>query len=218
MKKEDADQLIRCVKECWWRVAAILMIVNAGVLIAVNGRPEGGWKLDWTAVAAISTLAAAIVALWLGLRQIQQTKSIREHEARVVAAYLAPVLEKIAATLRFFLDDFDVSRHTFGNGLEEKLAGLWAVERISFKEVVAYSSLAPFEASVLGENINSLISMLELKGIPKQVDPEFNYEWAVHSMQLEESGLRFRQLAESLRGLSSNMRDVTYQPQISAMS
>lgn len=39
MKKGDADQLIRCMKECWWRVALVIAIPLALMAWVFWGSP-----------------------------------------------------------------------------------------------------------------------------------------------------------------------------------
>lgn len=62
MKKEDADQLIRCVKECWWRVAILLLIPILLFFVLWLDGDDMDWKFGWSALAAIGSLLAAIAA------------------------------------------------------------------------------------------------------------------------------------------------------------
>lgn len=62
MKKEDADQLIRCVKECWWRVAILLLIPTLLFFVLWSDSEGMEWKFGWAALAAIGSLLAAIAA------------------------------------------------------------------------------------------------------------------------------------------------------------
>lgn len=64
MKKEDADQLIRCVKECWWRVAILLLIPTSLFFVLWSDSEGMEWKFDWAALAAIGSLLAAIAAFF----------------------------------------------------------------------------------------------------------------------------------------------------------
>ncbi|ULH08197.1 hypothetical protein [Alcaligenes faecalis] len=181
-------------------------------LVLAKGWPDVNWLLDWTAVAAVATLIAGAIALWLGLNQFRHMNAARDNEARIVAAYMAPILEKAAATLHCFLNEFPASAVQLTPESEENLLGLWALERITIKEVVSYSGIAPYEASVLGENINSLIGILELKNLPRASGPTTNYNRVVFSMQTGQSGERLRKIAISLYGLSARMRHVAYHP------
>lgn len=67
MKKEDADQLIRCVKECWWRVLLLLTIPLSLAAWAMYGWPivfnvkEGA--AAW--VQAVGAVGALLVALYV---------------------------------------------------------------------------------------------------------------------------------------------------------
>lgn len=63
MKKEDADQLIRCVKECWWRVAILISIPAILTGWLLSDQKTMTLALDWTALAAIGTFLAAFAAL-----------------------------------------------------------------------------------------------------------------------------------------------------------
>nr|WP_321302643.1 hypothetical protein [Alcaligenes faecalis] len=78
MKKEEADQLIRCVKECWWRVLAVISLPVAASISIFSDWP---WKdSPWTAIAAIATFAASWSALYIsqkeGRRRILLERSV----------------------------------------------------------------------------------------------------------------------------------------------
>lgn len=79
MKKEDADQLIRCVKECWWRVGILLLLVSCFVLLAIHGWPQGDWALGWGAIGAIATVVTGCAAVLIAYRQKKSNDERRSH-------------------------------------------------------------------------------------------------------------------------------------------
>lgn len=87
MKKEDADQLIRCVKECWWRVAILFFLIFGFALLAIFGLPS--FEFDQTAAAwvqAIGSLLALVIAIAVvGLTHflaVRRAIIIEAHEER----------------------------------------------------------------------------------------------------------------------------------------
>lgn len=69
MNKENTDQVIRCIKECWWRVGVLIGVLFGSVLIAMHGWPQGEWGLGWGAVGAIASLVIGGVTLQINHTQ-----------------------------------------------------------------------------------------------------------------------------------------------------
>ncbi|MDT8470699.1 hypothetical protein O3S74_018095, partial [Alcaligenes nematophilus] len=98
MKKEDADQLIRCVKECWWRGLIVISLPTFASIAIFSDWP---WQdSPWVAIGAVATFSAVLTAIFIALHQRADEKLLREHRARIAAAYIAPILDKTAATMK----------------------------------------------------------------------------------------------------------------------
>lgn len=83
MKQEEAEQLIKCVKECWWRVAILLALISGFTLIAILGWPR--YELDQTMAAwvqAIGTLIALGVAIAVPAWQNKKLEERRQKDAQ----------------------------------------------------------------------------------------------------------------------------------------
>ncbi|MGE8519722.1 MAG: hypothetical protein ACN6OK_05715 [Alcaligenes faecalis] len=67
MKKGDADQLIRCMKECWWRVALVIAIPLALMAWVFWGSPVTMTLEDGAAawVQAVGSIGAIVVAIYV---------------------------------------------------------------------------------------------------------------------------------------------------------
>ncbi|GEM_PF-4545092 len=64
MTEEKADQIIRCVKECWWRVGALLALILGFSVFVMGGWPEmSQTTAAW--VQAIGSIIAICVAIFL---------------------------------------------------------------------------------------------------------------------------------------------------------
>lgn len=79
MKKEDADQLIRCVKECWWRVGVLLFLIFIFVLLVLHGWPQGDWGMGWGALGAVATCVTGCAAVLIAYRQKKSSDAQRFH-------------------------------------------------------------------------------------------------------------------------------------------
>lgn len=74
MTEEKVGQIIRCVKECWWRVGVLLVILLGFLLVVAYGWPHGDWGFGWGAIGAIATVATGGVAALIAYRQHSQIK------------------------------------------------------------------------------------------------------------------------------------------------
>ncbi|WHQ44238.1 hypothetical protein [Alcaligenes faecalis] len=79
MKKEDADQLIRCVKECWWRVGLLLFLIFIFVLLVMHGWPQGDWGIGWGALGALATCVTGCAAVLIAFGQKKTSDEQRVH-------------------------------------------------------------------------------------------------------------------------------------------
>ena len=77
MKKEDADQLIRCVKECWWRVAVLFFLIFGFALIAMYGFPS--FELDQIAAAWVQAIGS-ILALFVSIGVVRHDHRLKRRE------------------------------------------------------------------------------------------------------------------------------------------
>ncbi|WP_368928662.1 hypothetical protein [Alcaligenes faecalis] len=106
MKKDDADQLIRCVKECWWRVAILILIPSLLTGWLLSDRQSITQGLDWTALAAIGTFLAAAaaflssqVALRIAQQDWEKEKSIRYQKSLIYKNLLKAPVEVLEADI-----------------------------------------------------------------------------------------------------------------------
>ncbi|ULH05369.1 hypothetical protein [Alcaligenes faecalis] len=93
MKKEDADLLIRCVKECWWRMALVLAIPLGIMAWVFWGSPVTVALEDGAAawVQAFGSIGAVVAAIYVLHKQRQdmierEVNAIRTAEARLLMA------------------------------------------------------------------------------------------------------------------------------------
>lgn len=93
MKKEDTDQLIRCVKECWWRMALVIAIPLALIAWVFWGSPVTMAFEDGAAawVQAFGSIGAVIAAIYVLHKQRQdmierEVNAIKTAEARFLMA------------------------------------------------------------------------------------------------------------------------------------
>lgn len=170
MKKEDADQLIRCVKECWWRVL-IIFAIPSFALVAVKS--DWPWKESpWAAAAAVATFFAGVVALCLGVTQVKKERAARIARGRIAASYIEPVAKKTAGTLGLYLANVPVN---LSEQQRASLSGLWAVSRITRDDLASYAEISPKNAMILAQSISILENVLQISGIPKDVSNTFDY-------------------------------------------
>ncbi|WP_321331259.1 hypothetical protein [Alcaligenes faecalis] len=79
MKKEDADQLIRCFRECWWRVGLLLLLVFTFILLVLYGWPSGDWAFGWGFVGALATSVTGCAAVQIAYHQKRVADQSREN-------------------------------------------------------------------------------------------------------------------------------------------
>lgn len=77
MKSEDADQLIRCVRECWWRVLLLLTIPSSVIAWAIYGWPVTVVVSD--GVAAWAQAFGSIVGIGVAIL-VARYQSIKSRE------------------------------------------------------------------------------------------------------------------------------------------
>ncbi|WP_336579365.1 hypothetical protein [Alcaligenes sp. CHO6] len=95
MKKEDADQLIRCVKECWWRLLIFASVLLMFVTLVVYGWPAADLGFGWGAVGAVGTIVtggAAVFIAWMQSRWMEQSRK-RDY---------FKVIHKLSSALSYF--------------------------------------------------------------------------------------------------------------------
>lgn len=94
MKKEDADQLIRCVRACWWRVA-IVVAIPAFASVAVFSSWPWGLETPWAMLSAIGTLSATFSAVILAYIGDRRAKTLRDGIASLHAPGAVILIEEI---------------------------------------------------------------------------------------------------------------------------
>ncbi|MCC9162878.1 hypothetical protein LNA76_06000 [Alcaligenes sp. MMA] len=84
MKKDDADQLIRCVKECWWRVLLLLTAPIALVSWAIHGWPVTISVEDGVAawVQAIGSILAIAGAALIARSEFKRSLAVERRQIR----------------------------------------------------------------------------------------------------------------------------------------
>lgn len=99
MKKEDADQLIRCVKECWWRMALVLAIPLAIMAWVLWGSPVAVALEDGAAawVQAFGSIGAVVAAIYVLHKQRQdmierEVNAIKTAEVRLLMALKTEII------------------------------------------------------------------------------------------------------------------------------
>lgn len=73
MTKENVDQVIRCVKECWWRVGLVFLIPSIAVIsLSVDWKPSSSIT-DWlTAVGTVAAVVATVALYWDGRKKAEK--------------------------------------------------------------------------------------------------------------------------------------------------
>lgn len=94
MVKEDADQLIRCVKECWWRVAIVISLIALFGLLAAYGWPTGDWAFGWGGIGAVATSVTGICAIYFAYLQFEKERKNQLTYKRLFATRLDEYLEE----------------------------------------------------------------------------------------------------------------------------
>lgn len=84
MKKEEADQLIRCVKECWWRVLLLLTIPVAFMVWAIYGWPVIMSVEDGAAawVQAIGSILAIVGTALIARTEFKRSLAVERRQIR----------------------------------------------------------------------------------------------------------------------------------------
>lgn len=96
MKKEDADQLIRCVKECWWRLTVFFAVELLFVTLVVYGWPQGDWDFGWGAVGAVGTLVTGVGAIYIAYVQKKWIEDERNSDIFKIENKLIPALVNLS--------------------------------------------------------------------------------------------------------------------------
>lgn len=210
MSEEKANQIIRCVKECWWRVTVMLSIPAITAIALFSTWP---WKESpWVAMSAISTLCASVIALWLGLDQIRRSERRKEREGRVIAALTCPLIQKAAKILKQCINVLEPSQEKdFTDLTKAQISSLWSLERITVQHILAVSELHPYPSGVLGQNINFVIGVLEHLGLPKEKNATFCYRSFVWELQEGDVAKDLCFVTNSLSELAEITRKSSYQ-------
>ncbi|QRF90263.1 hypothetical protein CLH39_08500 [Alcaligenes faecalis] len=103
MKKEDADQLIRCVKECWWRVMTVIGVLILGLIPIFSKWPWS--ESPWAALAAIATFFAGGTALWISQAELRSRQRLIRVQAIVMASELGIALKDVQMDLLSIRDN-----------------------------------------------------------------------------------------------------------------
>ncbi|MBH0311259.1 hypothetical protein I7E32_12885 [Alcaligenes faecalis] len=100
MKKEDADQLIRCVRECWWRVLLLLTIPPSFVVWAIYGWPitvavEGGMPVWGQVLVTVLGIWSAVYAANQGAKAASRLKE--EQRKNATLAVIKAFIDRVEA-------------------------------------------------------------------------------------------------------------------------
>lgn len=134
MTEEKANQIIRCVKECWWRVVLVFALP---AVAAISILSEWPWRESpWSAAAAIATFFAGGSALWISLREARERQAERVIKARV----LRPGARLIAIEVKHRLKVLNDNIKSEGKlVLQAKSCTSLALESIKDTELMAQS-------------------------------------------------------------------------------
>lgn len=111
MKKEDADQLIRCVKECWWRGVIVLAVPTALIAWAIWGWPISvtleSSAADWLQVFGVlfGVVVAVVVPIWQRHKNIDAIAD----EAKVVKKSVVLALFTATDSMASLMDSYSES-------------------------------------------------------------------------------------------------------------
>ena len=159
MTEEKVDQVIRCVKECWWRVGILLALIFGFVLLAMHGWPEGDWIFGWGAIGALGTIFTGGVAVKIAYSQKKSNdERVKNSEWIALKSTLQEVNEARDCITEILLTVEEIAK---GGTNEEKRAALVdyclrkasQIKRIKV-DVVASSYLDPdltYECSLINE-------------------------------------------------------------------
>mgnify|MGYP006194644133 FL=1 len=205
MKKEDADQLIRCVRECWWRVLAVISFPIVASIAVFSDWP---WDdSPWVAMGAVATFLAVLTAICIALSQRADEKLLREHRARIAAAYIAPILDKTAATMTLCFESKEPIVN-ITDGTKIILSGLWSIEKVTLSNLTDYSYLDPAGASTVSESIGLLVGFLEIKGLPRSYSDSYEYSMVLDgARKTVETGV-LKQSRETFERVANRMKSL----------
>ena len=116
MKKEDADQLIRCVKECWWRVLVVIAAPLFLILALKNGLQiiltlKEGTAAWVQAIGSILAILAAVALYFAG--EWHERKKKNKEDINYVTDVMRTV-ESIAYELVRTMDHLYDNHYLFG--------------------------------------------------------------------------------------------------------
>ncbi|GEM_PF-7015307 len=145
MTEDKADQIIRCVKECWWRV---LLLIGIPLFFAVPllwEWPEVVIVADGLAAwfQAIGAIAAIVMAFFVSrfsaksARTLQMEKEQRER-TRIESGYKEVVLSLVAETMSIVRAIREKSEEEFRSGWEGFIEQRVSVRLRAFNSVPLY--------------------------------------------------------------------------------
>lgn len=120
MKKEDADQLIRCVKECWWRGVIVLSVPTALIAWAIWGWPLSvtleSSAADWLQVFGVlfGVVVAVAVPIWQRHKNIEAITD----EAKVVKRSVVSAMLTATDSIALLMDAYSESEGASRSGEE----------------------------------------------------------------------------------------------------
>lgn len=116
MTEEKADQIIRCVKECWWRVLLVIAIPVFLIALLLRGWPvivtiEDGMAAWVQAIGSIAAFVGAVALYFMGEhhRRINQKKEEARHVTDVMRS-----VEALAYTLVVTMDKLYDEHYQYG--------------------------------------------------------------------------------------------------------
>ncbi|MBY6346564.1 hypothetical protein E5C31_11390 [Providencia rettgeri] len=155
MRKEDADQLIRRVKECWWRVLVLFLLPIGMLWLALHGFSDETGNLLSTLIslaAAIGTVGALLVGIKAPQKLYDKDIKLQERNHSQELLALQRTMNDVAGEL------FEIVRSNgyFSGLLVKRIIGAPEGERLAIDlkiketldilETLVRSYLASFES------------------------------------------------------------------------
>ena len=118
MKKEDADQLIRCFKECWWRGVIVISAPTVLIAWAIWGWPISvtleNSAADWLQVFGV--LFGVVVAVAVPIWQRHKSSEAATDESRAVKRSVVLAMLTATNSLATLIDNYAESEGASSDG------------------------------------------------------------------------------------------------------
>lgn len=155
MTTEKIEQLVLCIKECWWRVGVLLVILLGFTLTAMHGWPQGDWGLGWTSLAAIGGMAAGFGAFYAAYVALQIADKARSDKAEEDAAKRGVYEVVFVGAYAAVYDDVVQLKNSVDSVQSAEIGRYTATTESEFLSLISREGFFPIDGFI--DNIESAI-------------------------------------------------------------